>query len=146
MKFSIRRVDGSNPEWALVLRALQKACLPSDTLFATKAGWWFIAFNELSEPVAFAGMVPSARWSDCVYFCRAGVLPAFQGRGLQKRLIRARLRTAKALGMNWAVSDTYDNPASANSLIATGFKMFEPTVPWGARRTLYWRHRIKHAL
>jgi GNAT superfamily N-acetyltransferase len=146
MKFKIRQVDGSNPQWALVLRTLQKACLPYDNLVATKAGWWFVAFNEQSLPVAFAGMVPSSRWSDCVYLCRAGVLPTVRGKGLQKRLIRVRLRAAKSLGMNWAVSDTFENPASANSLIATGFKMFEPTAPWGIRRTLYWRHRIKHAV
>ncbi len=38
------------------------------------------------------------------------------------------------------------NPASANSLIAVGFKMFEPSKPWGLKTALYWKCRIKHAV
>jgi GNAT superfamily N-acetyltransferase len=72
------------------------------------------------------------------------VLPEFRGQGLQKRLIRIRLKTAKAIGMNWAVTDTYDNPASGNNMIACGFKLFIPSDPWGVGRTLYWRKRILH--
>jgi hypothetical protein len=40
------------------------------------------------------------------------------------------------------VTDTHDNPASANSLIARGFKLFDPTKPWGATGTLYWRLKL----
>jgi hypothetical protein len=30
-----------------------------------------------------------------------------------------------------------------NSLIAIGFKMFNPTKPWGASMTLYWRLKLR---
>jgi hypothetical protein len=53
---------------------------------------------------------------------------------------------AKALGMNWVITDTNENPASANNLIATGFKMFEPSEPWGFKTALYWKYRIHHAV
>jgi GNAT superfamily N-acetyltransferase len=77
-----------------------------------------------------------------MYLCRAGVLPAHRGQGLQKRLIRARIQVAKEKGMNWLVTDTNDNPASGNSLIACGFKLFEPTVPWAANGAIYWRMKL----
>jgi len=49
---------------------------------------------------------------------------------------------AKEKGMNWLVTDTNDNPASGNSLIACGFKLFEPTVPWAAKGAIYWRMKL----
>jgi GNAT superfamily N-acetyltransferase len=70
------------------------------------------------------------------------VLPEARGQGLQRRLIGARERHARALGMAWLVTDTYQNPASSNSLIAAGYRLYEPAQPWGARGTLYWRKRL----
>jgi hypothetical protein len=49
---------------------------------------------------------------------------------------------AKEKGMAWLVTDTHSNPASANSLIACEFKMFEPSVPWAAKGAVYWRLKI----
>jgi GNAT superfamily N-acetyltransferase len=104
-------------------------------------GWWWIAQDD-GEPVGFAGMVQSYRWGDAVYFCRAAVLPKARGNGLQKRLIATRTRKAKQLGMNWAITDTRKNPASANSLISAGFRMYEPALPWGLKDGCYWKKRI----
>jgi GNAT superfamily N-acetyltransferase len=87
----------------------------------------------------FAAMMQSSKTPEAVYLARAGTLEAFRGRGLQKKLIRERLKFAKDLGMTQAITDTTDNVASANALIATGFRMFEPDDPWGLPNTLYWR-------
>ena len=73
------------------------------------------------------------------YLARAGVLPEFRGQGLQKRLIKVREEFAREHGMPALICDTCDNPASANSLIACGFKMFQPQEPWGLPRSVYWR-------
>jgi GNAT superfamily N-acetyltransferase len=146
MKYSVVPVDTRQPEAVQLLVLLQKICLPADKLYPITKGYWYVAFSETGEAVGFAGVVPSSRWSDTMYLCRAGVTRAHQGQGLQKRLIRQRIKVAKALGMNWLVTDTYDNPASANSLISTGFKMFEPSEPWGVKKTLYWKYQIKHAV
>jgi GNAT superfamily N-acetyltransferase len=70
------------------------------------------------------------------------VLPSHRGHGAQKRLIRARIRQARALGWTWLITDTYQNPVSSNNLIATNFTLFEPTKPWGAEGTLYWRLKL----
>ena len=65
-----------------------------------------------------------------------------QGNGLQKRLIRARVAKARALGYKWVVTDTYDNPASANSLIASNFKLFKPSDPWAGSGSLFWLRKL----
>lgn len=124
-----------------MLMMLQAECLPGDLPYSVDTGWWWIAKND-GFPVAFAGMVPSKQWSDTVYLCRAGVMPSAQGHGLQKRLIAARIRYARKLGYRWAITDTTDNPASANSLISAGFKMFKPSKPWGFDHTSYWRLKL----
>jgi GNAT superfamily N-acetyltransferase len=79
---------------------------------------------------------------DAVYLCRSGVIPKARGKGLQRKLISVRLRFARARCMTWAISDTFHNPASANNLIRCGFSMYEPSQPWGAKGTLYWRRRL----
>lgn len=139
----IKRVDIRSLVIQDTLAGLQKKCLPGDTLYDTNYGYWWIVYDALNLPCAFAGLVSSVRWLDTGYLCRAGVLSGHRGHGIQKRLIRARIRQAKALGWNWLITDTYLNPASSNSLIACGFKLFEPSKPWGVKETLYWRLNLK---
>lgn len=139
----IKRVDIRCSAIQNKLSVLQKKCLPYDTPYDTNFGYWWITYDALNLPCAFAGLVSSVRWLDTGYLCRSGVLPSHRGQGLQKRLIRARVRQARALGWKWLITDTHENPASANSLIACGFKLFEPTKPWGAKQTLYWRLNLK---
>ena len=146
MKYSIVHADIDLPEIVDLLTLLQKTCLPYDKIYPLTKEYWHVVFSETGEAVGFGGIVPSTRWADTMYLCRAGVAPAHQGQGLQKRLIRQRLKVAKRLGMNWVISDTNQNPASANSLIAMGFKMFEPSKPWGLKTALYWKYKIKHAI
>jgi GNAT superfamily N-acetyltransferase len=138
----IKRVDIRCSAIQDTLALLQQKCLPGDTPFDTNYGYWWIVYDAHNLPCAFAGLVSSVRWLDTGYLCRAGVLSGYRGHGIQKKLIRARIRQAKALGWNWLVTDTYLNPASSNSLIATGFKLFEPSKPWGATQTLYWRKKL----
>jgi GNAT superfamily N-acetyltransferase len=138
----IKRVDVRNPRIQTELSVLQKKCLPYDTPYDVNYGYWWIVYDALNCPSAFSGLVRSSRFTNVGYLCRSGVLPSHRGRGVQKRLIRARIRQARALGWEWLITDTYENPASANSLIATGFKMYEPSQPWGATGTLYWRLKL----
>jgi GNAT superfamily N-acetyltransferase len=146
MKYHVVHVDAHQPKMAQLLTLLQKTCLPADKIYPITKGYWYVVYTQNNEAVGFGGVVPSSRWSDTMYLCRAGVTRAHQGRGLQKRLLRARIRKAKALGMNWVITDTNENPASANNLISTGFKMFEPSEPWGFKTALYWKYRIHHAV
>ncbi|WP_409364804.1 GNAT family N-acetyltransferase [Bradyrhizobium sp. JYMT SZCCT0428] len=49
-------------------------------------GHWWLARDE-TEPVGFAGVVPSTHVSNAGYFCRVGVLRKHWGRRLQLRLM-----------------------------------------------------------
>ena len=139
MKFEIRKLDLRKSENRTLLTYLQYKCLPYDKPMAVDHGHWWVAYTEDDKPVGFAGMVRSAQWSNAGYLCRAGVLRHYTGYGLQKRFIQVRINQARKLGWEWLVTDTTDNPASANSLISMGFKLYEPSVPWGFKNSLYWR-------
>ena len=138
----IQRVNTRHPAVQTRLSVLQKKCLPYDKPYDTNHGYWWIATQD-GVDCAFAGLVCSPWWSDCGYLIRCGVVPDMRGQGLQKKFIRVRIRQAKALKMNWVITSTFDNPASANSLIACGFKMFNPTKPWMAKNTSYWRLKLE---
>ena len=138
----IRQVDPSSLHVLSMLMKLQKDCLPHDyPIFPDDKTYWWVA-AEAGLPIGFACLTWSRRWSDTGYLSRAGVIRQARGKGVQKRLIKVRMAKAKRLGMNWLITDTTDNPPSANSLIACGFKMFEPSKPWANKQSLYWRKRI----
>jgi GNAT superfamily N-acetyltransferase len=142
--FIIRKVDIRNSSHVSVIKHLQKEILPSDNLYKPDHGHWWVAYTEAEKPVAFGGLVRSMVWTDTGYLCRSGVLDEYTGHGLQKRLIQARIKQAKKLGWNWVITDTTDNPASANSLINSGFKIYTPGNPWSFRNAIYWKYKIHH--
>ena len=139
--FRIKRVVEMSQTTEQAIRFLQKECLPLDTVLSPKNGWWWMAYCD-GRLAGFAAMLQSSKTPQAAYLARAGTLEAFRGRGLQKKLIRERLKFAKDLGLTQAITDTTDNVASANALIATGFRMFEPDDPWGLSNTLYWRKSL----
>lgn len=143
MKFSIRKANIKSPKIAATILRLQKETLPYDKPYEPVKGVWFIAYAENGDPAAYAGLVQSTQWGDTAYLCRAGVLYKYRGKGLQKRLIKARIRAAKIMGFNWLISDTSDNPPSANSLISAGFRMYDPSKPYALNNSLYWRLKLK---
>lgn len=134
----LRAVDGKSDLHAATLRYLQLACLPHDEPMPTGEGWWWVAYDG-ALPVAFAGLAVSASVPGGGYLCRAGVLPSHRGRGLQTKLLAARERKARSVGLQVLVTDTFDNPHSSNNLVRAGFRMFDPPVRYGAVGTNYWR-------
>jgi GNAT superfamily N-acetyltransferase len=138
----IQRVNTQLDSVQTRLSVLQKKCLPYDNAYDTTNGTWWIATKDGMD-IGFAGLICSPWWSDCGYLVRCGVVADYRGLGLQKKFIRVRIRQAKTLKMNWIVTSTYDNPASANSLISCGFKMFNPSKPWMTKHTSYWRLKLE---
>ena len=126
------------------LSDLQLECLPGDEPEPFRAeSWWWLAIDGAGKVAGFAGMRPSDRWKQTIYLCRSGVLPGYRGQGIQKRLIRARLAKARALGNTHAITDcTTENPASARSLIASGFRPYWPKTPWGLPHSIYWIRKL----
>ena len=142
MNFTIRKVDTRVPAIQTTLAFLQKKILPADIPYKTDRGHWWVAYAPCGKPVAFAGLVRSIKWTDTGYLCRAGVLDGFTGNRLQLRLIKARLAQARKLGWNWCITDTTDNPASSNSLINAGFKLYTPGSPWSFKNALYCKYKV----
>lgn len=138
---NIRAVNAKDPKVSALLTFLQLSTLGGDDPYDVSEGHWWIAY-EGELPIGFAGVVQSVRWSDTGYMCRSGVLRAHRGKGVQKRLIRVREMKAKRLGWNWLISDTFNNPPSANSLISCGYRTFTPSRPWGFEGAIYWRKKI----
>lgn len=139
--FRCYRVDLARDGVRAILTTLQKECLPGDRLyFPENAVWWLMDHGPLH--VGFASATPSLQHEKGIYLSRSGILPAYRGKGLQKRLIRTRLAWARKAGYKLAVSDTTDNGPSANNLIACGFKVYTPPVQYAYARTIYWKRRL----
>ena len=106
-------------------------------------GAWWVGY-DVTGPIAFGGIHPSKQHAKTAYLCRVGVVHRARGRGLQKKLIQIRERWARKQGIEWIVTDTApDNPASSNSLISCGYKLWRPKNRWaGYSPALYWRKRL----
>ena len=135
----IRKVD------SLIVKSLCDQTLTDegDLSVWLKHGHYWGAFDTDKNLLAFGGLVRSVRFYDTVYLHAAGVAESARGHRLQRRLIRVRLRWAKANGYRWAITDTVPyNPASACSLIACGFKPYWPKKQWKLEGACYWRRKL----
>lgn len=129
---------------AVCVPVLDEICFPADERVAIGDALWWVAWRE-REAVGYAGLrvcrEPVNR--GLAFLCRAGVLPQHRGHGLQKRMIRVRLAEARRLGVREVVTYVVpSNLASANSLLACGFKLYRPEHRWGGSEALYFRQKI----
>lgn len=143
-KRSIRivRVDATREHVRLQLEALEGECFEQAPRNLFSRGIWWIAYDG-TTPVGYCGIRQSSQWDNVGYMNRAGVTEHARGMGLQKRLIKVRVAYAKRQGWICVITDTTKNPASANSLIGCGFRMYEPQRPWSYRDACYWRKYLK---
>lgn len=138
MSISVRKVKKLN---LVMLLDAQIFDYDQDSPVTLEGAHWWVAFDD-GKPVAFAGVKITIR-DRFAYFCRAGVLPSHRGRGLQARLIRARVAWAKKQGIKQAITDTViDNAPSSNNLIKCGFKLYTPESKWCGSQALYWSRKL----
>lgn len=135
-KISIRRADADDQD---DIADLHKLILPGvDQVEDIGDTFWWVAEDEI--PIAFGALSVSRSEASAGYLSMAGVHPMYRGLGLQKRLIRARIKHARTLGWQALVTDTIaGNPPSINSLIACGFRAYRPQSPWKIGEACYWR-------
>ncbi len=138
--YRIREVDAD--EYEDELEHLHRATFNDGTPLADfTEGYWWIAFEQTKygpAPAAFIGIRQSILGLHTGYFIRVGVLDLHRGHGLQRRLMRAMEQKAKKVGWVRIVTDTRNNPHSANNIIAAGYRMFNPEPPWGFTDASYW--------
>jgi GNAT superfamily N-acetyltransferase len=140
--YRTRKVDGKDEATAEILLRLNALCFDAgDAPISPYTGDWWLTYLD-REPVAFAGLSASSQMSCAGYLCRAGVAPGHRGQGLQLRLLRVREAQARRYGWTWLFTDTTSNPASSNSLIKAGYRLYLPPYPWAFSHSLYWRKQI----
>lgn len=142
MRYRVARVDGI--EEHETIGALAKLCAAGDETFApkTEAGdWWLVYADDVA--VGFAGIRDATTEPEASFLCLAGVVPEHRGRGLQRRLIHARVQRARQLGKRAALSWVADwNVRSANNLVAAGFRLYWPAQRFGDKETVYFRKEL----
>ena len=154
MKFRIREIDVSDTNASKALVSLIYEAFDDGRLVLHykphKAGWWWIAYDEHGQPAAFAGMLPSRQFHGWGYLTLSGVSPPYRGYGLQRRLLKTRMKKARDLGWTTLCTETiHDNHMSQRNLILTGFMPYRPSKPWGDKHAVYWKRslsRSPHAL
>lgn len=141
-KYKLSRLETIDEKTCAVIERLHNLCLPDDEVLSPREGgyWWIAKYQD--EIVGFCAFRPSTRWIDTGYLWRSGVVRAHRGRGLQKRMIKVREQFARKIGMVFMITDTNDNPTSANNLIKCGYTMYTPSWPYAAETTCYWRKRL----
>lgn len=143
----VREVDGRT--FRKKLEGLQKLTLPNDRVFPVEQARWWIAYwcepGKKPEIAGFAGLTKLgflAGEATTGYLCRAGVRRKFRGKGIQRRLIKARVNAARRDYYTRLVSTTFENPVSSNNLIRCGFTQWQPAEPWGVEGTQYWEREV----
>jgi len=100
--------------------------------------WWVMVSR--GKIIAYSGYIYS---SGVCIFNRAWVASAFRGQGIQKRMIRTRLRAAKKSCKVAITYTTPDNFPSANNLIKCGFLLYSPEYAYAGRQMLYFTKPIQ---
>lgn len=151
MRFLIKERDGSDPLYAQELREMHYTTFVDSAPMPDfeKGHWWLVYDRDrwaygVKFVVAFAGIVPSSYAPQSMgYFHRVGVLQCARGHKLQKRLLSVIERKARKNGWTSIISDTTDNPPSANAMISAGYKIFEPAYRWAFSHSIYWKKDLK---
>lgn len=141
-QYAVTKVNGCDTEWAAELAEMHRECFPGCTVYDSDTPdthWWIAHFGGLEFPAGFAG-IRFDHTHKMGYLCRAGVLKAHRGAGVQLRLIKTRISYARSKGIRRLITDTVaGNYHSANNLIRAGFRLFNPAIPYDAGEgSLFW--------
>jgi RimJ/RimL family protein N-acetyltransferase len=125
------------------MEALERRCFPIDEKEALHRGmWWKIVCK--GEVIAFAGLREVANEPGVGVLTRCGVARDHRGRGLQRRLVRARVLAARRMGWHTLLSTVMlDNPSSANNLAQCGFRLYDPVWHWMDVGTMYYKLKLE---
>jgi len=119
----LRELDYTNPNF--------KGCADE---FQFNREWW-VMLDE-GEIVAYCGSIYSK--GICI-FNRAWVKKSHRGQGIQRRMIKTRLKAASTFCHIAITYTTLDNFPSANNLIDCGFRLYLPEYSYGGSDKLYFQ-------
>lgn len=104
--------------------------------FKSNRDWWVIISGNV-----IIGYCGCAFTEGLCIFVRAWVHRDYRGGGLQKKMIRLRIKSAYDCHIAITYTTT-DNCPSANSLISQGFKLYIPEYAYGGREMLYFQKEL----
>lgn len=121
-----------NPSLYFQLQELDKQVfVGASDEFKTNREWWVIVQKE--KIVAYCGSLYSQ--GVCI-FVRAWVARSLRGQGLQRKMIKTRLKAAK--GCYKAITYVYyDNHNSINNLVKSGFLTYNPEYKYAGSGFIY---------
>ena len=120
------QVNAGHPQ----LAKLDALTFPTDWRFSFDGNLCWLAEADDGQVAGFATL---ELFPGFAYLSRAGVLGKYRRQGIHKRLTEVRIKRARAEGKPRVVTYTADhNIASANGLIARGFRLYKPPAYWGA--------------
>lgn len=101
--------------------------------FKQNRDWWVCVVD--GEIVAYCGCV----YSDgiCI-FNRAWVHPNCRGNGMQRKMIKVRIKAAKEQCHTVITYTLINNHHSSNNLIKCGFMLYNPEYAYSGKGNLYW--------
>lgn len=130
----LRRTDDRR-----TVEALHVLCFPNDE--SDLDGQLWLLYDDDDNAVGFCSARELEHEPGVVFLSRAGVLPSAQGKGLQRRMINARLQWAREVGAKWAITYTAPkNYPSMVNLLKCGFKLYEHD--WAGAEMHYFRREL----
>jgi len=120
--------NGEGSEGERWLRYLDGRCFPDDKPLRLEDAFEWVLVTSKITPEAFCGWRPIDNMPAHAFLSRAGVLPEARGQGLQKFMIDLREDAMRKAGQVRSITYTEAySVASMRSLMACGYKPFEPT-------------------
>lgn len=99
-------------------------CFPGDFSEGWRPESYAVLARRGGKPVGYVLFRAAEDGSNVAFLSRVGCLPDERGQGLARKLIARSFREAKAAGFRAMVTYCFtNNPASANTLIAAGFRI-----------------------
>ncbi len=136
MKISVRKTRDME-----LINRLDTQLMGTATNPNTQFIWWIVRVDGRLAGYCGLGLYDEA--DPYAYLARAGILPEFRGKGIQRRLIKIREDEARKRGYHYIITYTArHNLASANNLIKSGYRLYRPAKCWGIKLALYFCKRL----
>lgn len=139
----IRLAQVKSPGSLEQIDALDRKIFAGDVPVCQPGSFWWLLTDD-GEPIGFCGVrVLDSGSSGFLY--RAGIIPAYRGQGLHKRLILARERWCRKNQLKYCVTYVLpSNTQSLNNLLKAGYKAYKPKYLFGGsiNDVIYLRKRL----
>ena len=123
------------------VKKLNKETFPHDECDITSNSKFWLLFHK-GNAVGFCSVRPVSR--TILFLSRAGLQWNHRGRGLHRRMIKARIKYARKHNFKTIITYTiYSNTKSARNLIKEGFELYDPEWEYAGLHCLYFKKELK---